>query len=202
MKDNKNKNKADHDKARLFWRPGNMLYPVPAVMVSMADQKGNTNIITVAWTGTVCSDPAMLYISVRPERYSYHMLRETGEFVVNLTTKELVKAADYCGVRSGKDVDKWKEMHLTPGKAMKVSAPVILESPVNIECRVTKMEELGSHHMFLAEVVSVDIDPDYLNEKGKFELNKLGLAAYSHGEYLETGKVIGTFGYSVKKRPK
>lgn len=202
MKDNKNKNKIDHDNARLFWRPGNMLYPVPAVMVSVADKKGNTNIITVAWTGTVCSDPAMLYISVRPERYSYHMLRETGEFVVNLTTKELVKAADYCGVRSGKDVDKWKEMHLTPGKAMKVSAPVILESPVNIECRVTKMEELGSHHMFLAEVVSVDIDPDYLNEKGKFELNKLGLAAYSHGEYLETGKVIGTFGYSVKKRPK
>lgn len=200
MKDNKNK--VDYDNARLIWQPGNMLYPVPAVMVSVADLKGNTNIITVAWTGTVCSDPAMLYISVRPERYSYHMIRETGEFVVNLTTKDLVKATDYCGVRSGKDVDKWKEMHLTPGKAANVSAPVILESPVNIECKVTKVEELGSHHMFLAEVVSVDVDPDYLNEKGKFELNKLGLAAYSHGEYLETGKVIGSFGYSVKKRPK
>lgn len=182
-----------------IWKPGNMLYPVPAVMVSVADREGNTNIITVAWTGTVCSDPAMLYISVRPERHSYHMLRETGEFVVNLTTKKLTRAADYCGVRSGRDVDKWKEMNLTPGKAQKVCAPIIEESPVNLECRVTEVKELGTHHMFLAEVVAVDVDEAYLNDKGKFELNSTELVAYSHGEYLETGKCLGTFGYSVKK---
>lgn len=182
-----------------IWKPGNMLYPVPAVMVSVADREGNTNIITVAWTGTVCSDPAMLYISVRPERHSYHMLRETGEFVVNLTTKKLTRAADYCGVRSGRDVDKWKEMNLTPGKAQKVCAPIIEESPVNLECRVTEVKELGTHHMFLAEVVAVDVDEAYLNDKGKFELNSTELVAYSHGEYLETGKCLGTSGYSVKK---
>lgn len=185
--------------AKEIFRAGNMLYPVPAVMVSVADQAGNTNIITVAWTGTICSDPAMLYISVRPERHSYHMIKETGEFVVNLTTKALTKATDYCGVRSGKDVDKWKEMKLTPGKAQKVSVPIIEESPVNIECKVVEVKELGSHHMFLAEVVSVSVDAAYMNEKGKFQLNQTGLIAYSHGEYLETGKVLGTFGYSVKK---
>lgn len=184
---------------RESFKPGNMLYPVPAVMVSVADLQGNANIITVAWTGTVCSDPAMLYISVRPERHSYHMIKETGEFVVNLTTKELARATDYCGVRSGKDVDKWKEMNLTPGKAQKVSAPIIEESPVNIECRVTEVKELGSHHMFLAEVVAVNVDDSYMNENGKFQLNQTGLIAYSHGEYLETGKTLGTFGYSVKK---
>lgn len=184
------------------WKPGNMLYPVPAAMVSVADREGNTNIITVAWTGTICSDPAMLYISVRPERHSYHMIRETGEFVVNLTTKKLVKAADYCGVRSGRDVDKWKEMKLTPGKAQKVCAPIIEESPVNLECRVTEVKELGTHHMFLAEVVAVDVDEAYLNEKGKFELNSTELVAYSHGEYLETGRCLGTFGFSVKKPEK
>lgn len=182
------------------WKPGNMLYPVPAVMVSVADRAGNSNIITVAWTGTICSDPAMLYISVRPERHSYHMIKETGEFVVNLTTRALVRATDYCGVRSGKDVNKWQEMNLTPGKAQKVSAPLIEESPVNLECKVTEVKELGSHHMFLAEIVAVDVDAAYLNEKGKFELNKTDLVTYSHGEYLETGKCLGTFGYSVKKK--
>lgn len=185
--------------SRENWKPGNMLYPLPAVMVSVADKAGNTNIITVAWTGTICSDPAMLYISVRPERHSYAMLKETGEFVVNLTTRKLVKAADYCGVRSGRDVDKWKEMHLTAGKAQKVGAPIIEESPVNIECKVVEVKELGSHHMFLAQVVAVDVDPAYMNEKGKFELNHTDLVAYSHGEYLETGKALGSFGYSVKK---
>lgn len=184
---------------REIFRAGNMLYPVPAVMVSVADKAGNTNIITVAWTGTVCSDPAMLYISVRPERYSYHMIKESGEFVVNLTTKDLVKATDFCGVRSGKDVDKWKELHLTPGKAQKVSAPIIEESPVNIECKVVDIKELGSHHMFLAEVLAVNVDDTYMNDKGKFQLNQTGLITYSHGEYLETGKALGTFGYSVKK---
>lgn len=182
------------------WKPGNMIYPVPAVMVSTADRSGNSNIITVAWTGTVCTNPAMLYISVRPERYSYHMLKETGEFVVNLTTKKLARATDYCGVRSGRDVNKWQEMHLTPAPAQHVCAPIIEESPVNIECRVTEIKELGSHHMFLAEVLAVNVDASYLNEKGKFELNKTELIAYSHGEYLETGNGLGTFGYSVKKK--
>ena len=131
-----------------IWKPGNMVYPLPAVMVSTADREGNDNIITVAWTGTVCTNPAMLYISVRPERYSYHMLRESGEFVVNLTTEKLAKATDWCGVRSGRDFDKWKEMHLTRGKAEKLTyAPIIQESPVNIECKVTEVQELGSHHM-------------------------------------------------------
>lgn len=183
------------------WKPGNMLYPLPAVMVSVADKKGETNIITVAWTGTICTNPAMVYISVRPERYSYHMLKETGEFVLNLTTKKLARAADYCGVRSGRDVDKWKEMNLTRGKAETLEfAPVILESPVNIECRVTEVKELGSHHMFLAEVQSVQVSETFMDENGKFDLNKTELIAYSHGEYLETGKVLGTFGYSVKKK--
>ena len=178
-----------------------MLYPLPAVMVSASDNEGNSNILTVAWTGTVCSDPAMLYISVRPERYSYHMIRETGEFVVNLTTEELAFATDWCGVKSGRDVDKWKEMKLTKGEAAKLKfAPVILESPVNIECQVTEVRELGSHHMFLARVAAVQADEKYMNKKGKFELNSTGLLAYSHGEYLGLGKELGGFGFSVKKR--
>lgn len=189
--------------AKEIWKPGNMLYPLPAVMVSAADKAGKANIITVAWTGTVCTNPAMLYISVRPERYSYGMIRETGEFVVNLTTKKLAYAADWCGVKSGRDVDKWKEMKLTPEKAEALSyAPLIKESPVNIECRVTEVKELGSHHMFLARVQAVHVDPAYMTESGKFELNRTGLVAYSHGTYLELGEMIGTFGYSVKKRKK
>lgn len=183
------------------WKAGNMVYPLPAVMVSTADKSGKSNILTIAWTGTICTNPAMVYISVRPERYSYHMLKESGEFVINLTTEQLAKATDYCGVRSGKDVDKWKEANLTPAKSEKLQyAPVIEECPVNIECKVTEVKELGSHHMFLAEVLAVQIDEQYLNEKNKFELNKTGLMAYSHGEYLSLGKKIGTFGYSVKKK--
>ena len=171
------------------WKPGNMLYPLPAVMVSTADKDGNDNIITIAWTGTVCTNPAMLYISVRPERYSYHMLRESGEFVVNLTAEKLRKATDWCGVRSGKDVDKWKETGLTRGKAEKLLyAPVIAESPVNIECKVCEVKELGSHHMFLAEVLAVQVDEKYMRKSGKFELNASGLLAYSHGEYFSLGK--------------
>lgn len=186
---------------RQVWKPGNMLYPLPAVMVSAADMEGNSNILTVAWTGTVCSDPAMLYISVRPERYSYHMIRETMEFVVNLTTEELACATDWCGVRSGRDVDKWKAMKLTRGAAASLShAPVILESPVNIECQVTEVKELGTHHMFLAKVTAVQVDEKYMDESGKFELNSTGLLAYSHGEYLGLGKGLGRFGFSVKKR--
>ena len=186
--------------ARQVWKPGNMLYPLPAVMVSCALPEERPNIITVAWTGTVCSSPAMVSISVRPERHSYHMIRESGEFVINLTTEELVRAADYCGVRSGRDVDKFEEMRLTPLKASRVAAPLIGESPVNIECRVEQVLELGSHHMFLASVLAVDVDESWMNEKGKLELNKAGLAVYSHGEYFALGKRLGTFGYSVKRR--
>ena len=187
--------------SKQVWKPGNMLYPLPAVMVSTADKSGNTNILTIAWTGTVCTNPPMAYISVRPERYSYHMIEESGEFVINLTTEKLARAADFCGVRSGREVDKWEECGLTPGTAHSLKyAPCIEESPVNIECRVVKTEKLGSHHMFLAEVMAVRIDDSYMDERGKFELNRTGLLSYSHGEYLGLGKKLGTFGYSVRKK--
>ena len=153
------------------FKPGNMLYPVPAVLVTVADREGNSNIFTVAWAGTICTNPPMLSISVRPERHSYHMMKETGEFVVNLTTESMAWATDYCGVRSGRDVDKWKETGLTPEKANVVDVPVIKESPVNIECRVVKVEELGSHHMFIADVVAVDVDEAYMDEKDTFHLS-------------------------------
>ena len=178
-----------------------MIYPLPAVMVSTADKEGNSNILTIAWTGTVCTNPPMAYISVRPERYSYHMIKESGEFVINLTTKKLSHATDYCGVRSGRDVDKWKECRLTKGSASSLEyAPVIEEAPVNIECKVKSVQELGSHHMFLAEVTAVQVDESYMDDKGKFDLNSTGLIAYSHGEYLDLGKKLGTFGYSVRKK--
>lgn len=187
--------------SKQIWKPGNMLYPLPAVMVSTGDKEGNKNILTVAWTGTICTNPAMVYISVRPERYSYQMIKGTGEFVINLTTEKLTRVTDYCGVRSGKDVDKWKDTGLTPGKPESLKyAPIIEECPVNIECRVTEIKELGSHHMFLAEVKAVQVDDAYMNKAGKFELNKTGLLAYSHGEYLGLGKSLGTFGYSVRKK--
>ncbi len=178
-----------------------MLYPLPAVMVSCGREGEKPNIITVAWAGTICSDPAMVSISVRPNRYSYDIIRETGEFVINLTTKKLVKATDYCGVRSGRDVDKFAEMQLTPGRAERLKyAPTIEESPVNIECRVTEVKELGTHHMFLAEVLGVTVDEAYMNENGRFELNSTGLVAYSHGTYFALGEELGTFGYSVRKK--
>ncbi len=186
--------------SKQLWKPGNMLYPLPAVMVSVGNKQGETNIITVAWTGTICTNPAMVYISVRPERYSYQMIKESGEFVINLTTEKLVKATDYCGVKSGRDVDKWKEMNLHQVKAETLEySPLILESPVNIECKVVEIKELGSHHMFLANVTAVHADEAYLNEQNKFELNNTGLLAYSHGEYLGLGKKLGTFGYSIRK---
>ena len=186
--------------AKQTWKPGNMLYPVPAVMVSCQREGGKPNIITVAWAGTICSDPAMLSISVRKNRYSYDIIKETKEFVVNLTTKQLCRATDYCGVRSGRDVDKFKEMHLHEQESVKAATPGIAESPVNIECKVCEVKELGSHHLFIAEVVSVSVDDDYMNEKGKFELNRSGLITYSHGEYFELGKKAGSFGYSVRKK--
>lgn len=189
--------------SKQLWKPGNMLYPLPAVMVSVGNKQGETNIITVAWTGTICTNPAMVYISVRPERYSYQMIKESGEFVINLTTEKLVKATDYCGVKSGRDVDKWKEMNLHQVKAETLEySPLILESPVNIECKVVEIKELGSHHMFLANVTAVHADEAYLHEQNKFELNNTGLLAYSHGEYLGLGKKLGTFGYSIRKKAK
>ena len=182
------------------WKPGNMLNPVPAVMVSLADKDGKNNIITVAWAGTICTNPPMLSISVRPERYSYNMIKNTGEFVVNLTTEELVRACDFCGVKSGRDVDKFKEMKLTPLKMEHVSAPGISASPVNIECKVVEAKELGSHTMFIAEVLGVTVDESHMDEKGKFLINEAGLVMYSHGEYFRMGDKLGKFGYSIQKK--
>lgn len=182
------------------WKPGNMLYPVPAVMVSCQREGERPNIITVAWAGTICSDPAMVSISVRKERYSHAIISETKEFVINLNTKELCFATDYCGVKSGKDVDKFKEMKLTPCESVNVKAPGIAESPVNIECRVVEVKELGSHDMFIAEIVGVNVDEKYIDETGKFNLNSAGLVSYSHGEYYLLGEKLGKFGYSVAKK--
>ena len=187
--------------AKEYWRPGNMLYPVPAVMVSCQSPGEKPNIITVAWAGTVCSSPAMVSISVRKERHSYHILKETGEFVINLVTKELTRAADYCGVRTGRDVDKFREMHLTELPSREIAAPGIAESPVNIECRIKEVIPLGSHDLFLAEVAGVTVEDRYMDENGKFRLSDAGLVAYSHGEYYELGEKVGSFGYSVRKKP-
>lgn len=177
-----------------------MLYPTPAVMVSCGREGEKPNIITVGWAGNICSDPAMLSISVRPERYSHGIIKETGEFVVNLTTKALCYATDYCGVKSGRDVDKFKEMHLTELPSQKIKAMGIAESPVNIECRVKEILPLGSHDMFVAEVLSVSVDEKYMDNKGRFDMEKAGLVAYSHGEYFALGERCGSFGYSVARR--
>ena len=186
--------------AKQVWNPGNMLYPVPAVMVTTGDGNGIDDIITIAWTGTINSDPPMVSISVRKSRYSHELLTKNGEFVINLVTKDLCYAMDYCGVKSGRDVDKFAEMKLTKGKAQTVSVPVIEESPVNIECKVTQVMELGSHDMFLAEVTAVLADEKYMDETGKFDLNKTDLIAYSHGQYFTLGDYVGKFGYSVQKK--
>ncbi|HJA28255.1 MAG TPA: flavin reductase family protein [Candidatus Olsenella pullicola] len=187
--------------AKQVWQGGNMLYPLPAVMVSCTNAAGEKNIVTVAWAGTVCTNPPMLSVSLRPERHSYGIIRESGEFVVNLVTARLQRACDWCGVRSGRDHDKWAECHLTPAPAAKLElAPAIEESPVNIECRVREVLELGSHHLFLADVLAVQVDETLLNANGKLDLARAGLTAYSHGEYFELGRRLGTFGYSVRKK--
>ena len=186
--------------AKETWKAGNMLYPLPAVMVSVSDGEGNDNIITVAWAGTVCTNPPMVSVSVRPSRFSYDMLRKTGEFVINLTTEKLAYATDYCGVRSGRDVDKFKEMKLHKEKAQFVKAPLIKESPVSIECKVKDIIKLGSHDMFVAEVLSIDADEKYIDEKGAFDISKCDLIAYANGGYYPLGKKIGKFGFSVQKR--
>lgn len=185
---------------RQIWKPGNMLYPLPVVLVTCSDGKGNSNIFTVAWTGTVCSDPPMVSISVRPQRYSHSLIHDTGEFVINLTTRRLVFATDYCGVRSGRAVDKFREMKLTALPAQKVGAPLIGESPVNIECRVSQVIRLGSHDMFLANVEAVHAQEAYMDEKGRFFLDRAQPVVYSHGTYYALGKAVGSFGYSVKKQ--
>jgi flavin reductase (DIM6/NTAB) family NADH-FMN oxidoreductase RutF len=189
--------------SKLIWKPGTMIYPLPAVMVSCGSLPEEYNIITISWTGTICTDPAMCYISVRPGRHSYNIIKKNGEFVINLTTKELAFATDWCGVKSGKEQDKFSEMGLTPIPASKVKAPLIKESPVNIECIVREIKELGSHHMFLSEVVAVHADEKYIDKKtGLFKLNDSNPLCYLHGKYYETGPFIGKFGFSVEKKKK
>lgn len=185
------------------WKPGTMIYPLPAVLVSCGESEQEYNLFTVAWTGTVCTNPPMCYISVRPERHSYDIIKRTGEFVINLTTASLARATDWCGVRSGRDYDKFSEMGLTAEPAAVVSAPVVGESPVSIECRVRQVIELGSHDMFLADVVNVLVDEQYINpDTGKLELDRAEIITYSHGEYFRLGEMIGHFGWSVRKKKK
>ena len=183
------------------WKPGTMIYPLPAVMVSCADSRGNDNIITVAWTGTICTDPAMLYISVRPERHSYDMIKETMEFTVNLTTDALARATDWCGVRSGRDYDKWAQCGLTREPGVMVACPSIAESPLSIECKVEEIIPLGSHSLFMARVVNVRADESLIDPAtGAFDLGSAGLINYSHGHYYSQGGEIGRFGWTVKKK--
>ena len=190
----------EHFMSKINWKSGNMLYPLPVVMVSCQRKDERPNIITVAWAGTICSDPVMVSISVRKERFSHGIIAETGEFVINLVTQDLVYATDYCGVKSGRDVDKFKKMNLTPVAINGVNAKAIGESPLSLACRVKEIKELGSHDMFIAEVVGVMVDDKYMRDDGKFELNDSKLVAYSHGEYFGLGKKLGKFGYSVKKQ--
>lgn len=183
------------------WKPGTMIYPVPAVMISCGNDPSEYNIITVSWVGTICTNPAMCYISIRPERHSYPILKKNMEFVINLTTQSLAYATDWCGVNSGRDFNKFKEMKLTPGKSTVVKAPTIEESPLCIECRVKEIISLGSHDMFIADVVNVQADEKYIkHDTGAFHLEEADLLAYSHGKYYGLGQLIGKFGWSVKKK--
>jgi flavin reductase (DIM6/NTAB) family NADH-FMN oxidoreductase RutF len=187
--------------SKVMWKPGTFIYPIPAVMVSCGNME-KSNIITVAWTGIINTNPAMCYISIRPERYSYNIIKDTGEFVINLTNEELTYMADWCGVKSGKDIDKFKEMKLTKEKCNFVKCPGIKESPVSIECRVKEIKELGSHHMFISEVLSINALEEYIDEKGAFDITKCNLMAYANGKYFGLGEKIGKFGYSVQKKHK
>jgi flavin reductase (DIM6/NTAB) family NADH-FMN oxidoreductase RutF len=187
--------------SKKIWKSGTFIYPIPAVMVSCGDME-KSNIITVAWTGILNTNPAKVYISIRPERYSYNIIKEKGEFVINLTTKKLAFATDWCGVKTGAKVDKFKEMKLTKQKCEFIQAPAIAESPVSIECKVTDIKEMGSHHMFIADVLSIDSDEKYIDENGAFDISKCNLIAYANGGYYELGNKIGKFGYSVQKKKK
>ena len=186
---------------KVMWKPGTFLYPIPAVMVSCGTME-KSNIITVAWTGILNTNPAMVYISVRPKRYSYNLIKEQGEFVINLTTKKLARATDWCGVKTGAKVDKFKEMNLHKEKANFVKCPMIKESPVSVECKVKEIKDLGSHHMFVAEVLAINSSDKYIDEKGAFDISKCDLIAYANGGYYELGKKIGKFGFSVQKKKK
>ena len=185
--------------SKVIWKPGTFLYPIPAVMVSCGNME-ESNIITVAWTGILNSDPAMLYISVRPERHSYEIIKNSGEFVINLTTKDLVYATDWCGVKSGKNVDKFKEMNLTKEPSNFIKCPCIKESPVSVECKVIDIKELGTHSMFIANVLSINADEQYIDETGKFDISKCDLISYSNGNYYSMGEQLGKFGFSVQKK--
>ena len=187
--------------AKVTWKAGTFLYPLPAVMVSCGTME-KSNIITVAWTGIINTNPAMVYISVRPSRYSYELIKKQGEFVINLTNKDLVKATDWCGVKTGAKVDKFKEMKLHKEKAKFIKCPMIKESPVSVECKVKEIKELGSHHMFIAEVLAINSDEKYIDEKGAFDISKCNLIAYSNGNYYQMGKKLGKFGFSVQKKKK
>ncbi|MBQ8100898.1 MAG: flavin reductase family protein [Paludibacteraceae bacterium] len=185
------------------WKPGTMIYPLPAVLVTCGASEAEWNVLTVAWTGTVCTNPPMCYISVRPERHSYPLLKRTGEFVINLTNEALARAADWCGVRSGREVNKFRTMHLTPVQGEKVKAPVLLESPLSIECRVRQILPLGSHDMFIADVLNVQADEQYIDPRtGTFDLQRARLITYSHGHYYRLGEEIGRFGWTVRKKTK
>ena len=188
--------------AKQVWKPGTLLSPTPAALVTCGTME-NPNILTVGWTGIINSSPAMTYVSIRPERFSHHIIEENGEFCINVTTADLVRAADFCGVRSGRDTDKFKEMKLTPLEASAVKAPILAQSPLSLECKVKEVKHLGSHDMFIAEIVAVDVDDKYVDETGKLNLRQSGVIFYSHGEYFSQGKKLGQMGYTVrKKRPK
>ncbi len=185
--------------SRQIWKPGTLVYPVPAVLVTCKDGD-RENVFTVAWTGTICTDPAMTYISVRKERYSYDLIKKSKVFCINLTTEELAYATDYCGVKTGAKENKFKALNLETERASKIDVPIISKSPVVIECEVEEIKELGSHDMFIAKVVAVDVDEKYIDETGRFDMQRCNLMAYSHGNYYELGKQIGKFGFSVKKK--
>lgn len=187
--------------AKLNWKPGTLLAPAPPALVTCGDLAGEHNVLTVAWTGIVCSDPAMTYVSVRPERYSHHMIAESGEFVINLPCQSIARATDLCGVKSGREGDKFALAGLTAEPAFTVKAPVIGECPIALECRVKQVLPLGTHDMFLAEITAVDVDPRFVDEKGALHMERCGLLAYAHGAYFALGKQLGTFGFSVRKRP-
>lgn len=188
--------------SKQVWKPGTLLSPTPAALVTCGTLE-NPNVLTVAWTGIICSNPAMTYVSIRPERWSHHIIEENGEFCINITTADLARAADFCGVRSGRDTDKFKEMKLTPLEASAVKAPIIAQSPLSLECKVKEIKRLGSHDMFIAEIVAVDVEDKYVDETGKLNLRQSGVIFYSHGEYFSQGKKLGQMGYTVKKkRPK
>lgn len=183
------------------WRPGTMIYPLPAIMVSCGSTPKEWNVFTASWVGTICSDPAMCYVSIRPERHSYDIIKRNMEFTLNLTTKDLARATDWCGVRSGRDYNKFEEMNITPSKGVKVSAPFIEESPISIECRVKEIIKLGTHDMFIADVLNVIADERFIDpETGAFDMKKAGLLVYAHGGYYTMGELIGTFGWTVKKK--